>query len=55
LKDVDDDEEARRLGFPRGGSFKLLKHDIILLTEEHSAAIRARVAEERGMTTAYKY
>ncbi|OJA14964.1 hypothetical protein AZE42_03216 [Rhizopogon vesiculosus] len=55
LKDVTDDEEARKLGFPRGGSFKLLQHNIVLLTEEQSAAIRARVDEERGVITADKY
>ncbi|KAG0706936.1 aromatic compound dioxygenase [Suillus ampliporus] len=51
LKDVVDDEEARKRGFPRGGSFKLLQYDIVLLTEEQSAAIRARVAEESGIIT----
>ncbi|KAF9237387.1 aromatic compound dioxygenase [Melanogaster broomeanus] len=40
LEQVDDDEEARRRGFPRGGSFKLLKHDIVLLTEEQSRALK---------------
>ncbi|KAG1718744.1 Intradiol ring-cleavage dioxygenase [Suillus paluster] len=51
LKDIVDDEEARKRGFPRGGSFKLLQYDIILLTEEQSAAIRTRVEEERGVIT----
>lgn len=40
LEQVDDDEEARKRGFPKGGSFKLLKRDIILLTEEQSHALR---------------
>ncbi|KAG1747391.1 Intradiol ring-cleavage dioxygenase [Suillus lakei] len=46
LKDIVDDEEARKRGFPRGGSFKLLQYDIVLLTEEQSAAMRARVDED---------
>ena len=46
LKQVDDDEEARRRGFPKGGSFKLLKRDIILLTEEQSRAIRKQAIKE---------
>ncbi|KAG0693679.1 Intradiol ring-cleavage dioxygenase [Suillus ampliporus] len=51
LKDIVDDEETRKRGFPRGGSFKLLQYDFVLLTEEQSAAIRARVEEERGIIT----
>ncbi|OBZ67526.1 Hydroxyquinol 1,2-dioxygenase [Grifola frondosa] len=31
LQDVDDDAEARRRGFPRGGPFKLLQFDIIMV------------------------
>lgn len=46
LEQVDDDEEARRRGFPKGGSFKLLKRDIILLTEEQSRAIREQAVKE---------
>ncbi|KIJ62165.1 hypothetical protein HYDPIDRAFT_189226 [Hydnomerulius pinastri MD-312] len=46
MEQVDDDTEARKRGFPRGGSFKLLKHDIILLTEEQSNAIRQQVIGE---------
>ncbi|KAG0693386.1 Intradiol ring-cleavage dioxygenase [Suillus ampliporus] len=51
LKDIVDDEEARKRGFPRGGSFKLLQYDIVLLTEEQSAALCARVEEERSIIT----
>jgi hypothetical protein len=51
LKDVVDDEEARKRGFPRGGSFKLLQYDIVLLTEEQSATMRAGVEEERYVIT----
>ncbi|KAF9237391.1 Intradiol ring-cleavage dioxygenase [Melanogaster broomeanus] len=46
LEEVNDDEEARRRGFPGGGSFKLLKHDIVLLTEEQSRAFRDEVIGE---------
>jgi len=41
LKDVVDNEEARKRGFPHGDSFKLLQFDIVLLTEDQSAAMRA--------------
>ncbi|KAG0693385.1 aromatic compound dioxygenase [Suillus ampliporus] len=53
LKDIVDDEEARKRGFPRGGSFKLLQYDIVLLTEEQSAALCARMEEERGVITGH--
>lgn len=51
LKDIVDDEEARKRGFPRGGSFKLLQFDIVLLTEDQSATMRAGFEEERYMIT----
>jgi hypothetical protein len=34
---VKDDAEARRRGFPKGGSFKLLQFDIVLASEEGKA------------------
>ena len=43
MEQVNDDGEARKRGFPKGGSFKLLKHDLILLTEEQSGLIRQQV------------
>lgn len=46
MDQIDDDEEARKRGFPKGGSFKLLKHDIILLTEEQSHSIRRQAVSE---------
>jgi len=46
LEQVDDDEESRKRGFSRGGSFKLLKRDIVLLTEEQSAVIRRQVTSD---------
>ncbi|KAG1776767.1 Intradiol ring-cleavage dioxygenase [Suillus placidus] len=51
LKDIVDDEEARKRGFPHGGSFKLLQFDIVLLTKDQSAAMRAGVGEERYTIT----
>ena len=46
MDQVNDDEEARKRGFPKGGSFKLLKHDIVLLTEEQSRLIRQEATSE---------
>ena len=46
MEQVNDDGEARKRGFPKGGSFKLLKHDLILLTEEQSGLIRQQVIVE---------
>jgi len=46
LEDVNDDREARKRGFPKGGSFKLLKHDLILLTEDQSGLIRQQAIVE---------
>lgn len=40
---MNDDAEAKRRGFPRGGSFKHLKFDIILVTEEQSKAARVKM------------
>ena len=47
LKDIKDDDEARKRGFPKGGSFKLLEFDIVLVPEEESEVARKRFAEER--------
>ncbi|KAF8548763.1 aromatic compound dioxygenase [Imleria badia] len=46
LEQVDDEEEARKRGFPKGGSFKLLKRDIVLLTEEQSRLLRQHVMSD---------
>jgi hypothetical protein len=43
---VNDDGEARKRGFPKGGSFKLLKRDIVLLTEEQSCFIRQQATSK---------
>lgn len=37
-KDVDDEAEARKRGFPKGSKFKLLKFDFVLVTNEESKA-----------------
>ena len=46
MDQVNDDGEARKRGFPKGGSFKLLKRDIVLLTEEQSRLIRQQATSE---------
>lgn len=38
LEDVNDDAEARKRGFPKGGSFKLLKYDITLVPLDEAKA-----------------
>ncbi|KAH8084342.1 aromatic compound dioxygenase [Cristinia sonorae] len=48
LEEINDDAEARRRGFPNGGSFTLLKFDIILSPEAESEAARKAFAEERS-------
>ncbi|KAG9309954.1 aromatic compound dioxygenase [Chiua virens] len=50
LEQVDDDEEARKRGFPKGGSFKLLRHDIVLVTEEQSSTAREQAARASGQS-----
>jgi len=52
LEQVDDDAEARKRGFPKGGSFKLLKRDIVLLTEEQSRNLRQQATEESPVSYA---
>ena len=38
--------EARAKGFAKGDTFKLLKHDFVLLTEAESKAAREQHAKE---------
>jgi len=45
LKDVDDDNEAKKRNFPKPGKFKLLQFDIVLTTEEESELARAQLAK----------
>lgn len=48
LKEVKDDAEAKKRGFPKGGAFKLLQHDFVLVPEAASRAARERAAAERA-------
>ena len=48
LEDINDDAEARKRGFPKGGSFKLLKFDIVLVPEAESKAAREEFAKQRA-------
>jgi len=48
LKEIDNEEEARRRGFPRGNTFKLLQHDFILVPSEEAEAARQKFAAERA-------
>jgi len=48
LKDVNDEGEARKRGFAKGSSFKLLQVDIVLVREEESKAIREEQARRRA-------
>jgi len=48
LKEIDNEEEARRRGFPKGGAFKLLQHDFVLVPSEEAEAARQKYAAERA-------
>jgi len=48
LKDIDNEEEARRRGFPHGNTFKLLQHDFVLVPSEEAEAARQKFAAERA-------
>ncbi|KAH9833203.1 aromatic compound dioxygenase [Rhodofomes roseus] len=48
LKDVYDDAEARKRGFPKGNSFKLLQFDIILVPEAENRIAREQFAREQA-------
>jgi len=48
LSEVNDDAEARKRGFPKGGPFKLLTFDIVLVPEEDSRRAREKSAKERA-------
>jgi hypothetical protein len=52
LKDVNDAAEAKKRGFAKGGSFKLLQHDIVLVPEAESQKARERFAAERAKNAA---
>ena len=48
LKDIDNEEEARSKGFPKGKAFKLLQHDFVLVPSEEAEAARQKFAAERA-------
>lgn len=48
LQTVSSEAEARAKGFAKGGSFKLLEHDFVLLTNEEAKAARDRVIQEKS-------
>lgn len=48
LKDIDNEEEARRRGFPNGKPFKLLQHDFVLVPSEDAEGARQKFAAERA-------
>ena len=48
LKDIDNEEEARRRGFPKGTTFKHLQHDFVLVPSEEAEAARQKFAAERA-------
>ncbi|KAI0087399.1 aromatic compound dioxygenase [Irpex rosettiformis] len=52
LKEVNDDEEAKKRGFPKGGSFKLLTRDIVLVPTEESKRAREDFAVHRAKNAA---
>ncbi|EPQ52090.1 dioxygenase family protein [Gloeophyllum trabeum ATCC 11539] len=49
LKDVDNEQEARKRGFPKGSHFKLLEHDLVLVPEAESKAAREQYAREHAV------
>ncbi|KIM91646.1 hypothetical protein PILCRDRAFT_810927 [Piloderma croceum F 1598] len=46
FRDVNDEAEARRRGFPKGGSFKLLEFDIVLASKEEWSATQAQLQKQ---------
>ena len=49
---MNDDDEARKRGFPKGGSFKLLTFDIVLVPEEEGKAAYEKAKDERARNAA---
>lgn len=43
---IDSDAEAKKRGFPKGGPFKLVEFDVVLLTREEAEAARKKVSEK---------
>ena len=48
LDSVKSESEARAKGFAKGDTFKVVKHDFILQTEEEAKAVRDQFAREVG-------
>ena len=48
MKDIDNEEEARRRGFPKGKAFKLLQQDFVLVPSEEAATAFQKFAAERA-------
>lgn len=48
LENINDEEEARRRGFPKGKGFKLLQYDFVLVPSEEAEAVRQKFAAERA-------
>ncbi|TFK46830.1 aromatic compound dioxygenase [Heliocybe sulcata] len=49
LNDVDNEQQARKCGFPKGSHFKLLKQDIVLVPAAESKAAREQYAKEHAV------
>ncbi|KAI6116206.1 aromatic compound dioxygenase [Pisolithus sp. B1] len=48
LEHIDDEREAHKRGFPAGSSFKLMRLNIVLLTNEQFKIYRGKSAESKG-------
>ena len=48
MRKIDNEEEARCRGFPRGTAFKLLQYDFVLVPSEEAEAARQKNAAERA-------
>ncbi|OBZ75804.1 Hydroxyquinol 1,2-dioxygenase [Grifola frondosa] len=55
LQDIKDEAEARKRGFPKGDSFKLLQFDIVLVTEEQSKAAFEKFAKEQAQKASVRF
>ncbi|CAL1699689.1 unnamed protein product [Somion occarium] len=52
LEEVNDDAEARKRGFPKGGSFKLLKYDVVLVPLDEAKAALEEFSKQRAKNAA---
>jgi hypothetical protein len=51
LKEIDNEEEVRRRGFPKGRTFKLLQYDFVLVPSEEAEAARQKFAAGRAKSS----